>query len=311
MIRLVLAALLLGAPVCAPSWAQERRSVDIWSEGTRIAGDLWFPPGLDAGATAPAILMSHGWGGVRDHLNGAYAGDFARAGFIVLTIDYRGWGESDSRLVLAEAQPRADPGGIAAARVRLIREVVDPHDQILDIANAFAFLIGEPQVDTARIGVWGTSYSGGLVVAFAAREPRVAAVVAQVGYMGGGEASPERGRRRATGKARGEIDPIPQGIDKFPGLRGTPDLAKMVGWRPIDEAHRIRIPTLVMDVEDEELFDRNANGRAVYEIVRANAEAAYEAWPGRHYDIYDKHRRAALDRAIGWFDEHLMTEAPQ
>ena len=80
----------------------------------------------------------------------------------------------------------------------------------------------------------------------------------------------------------------------------------MVGWRPIDEAHRIRVPTLVIDVESEELFDRNANGRAVYEIVRENAPAAYRAYPGRHYDIYRRHHHDARDRAIDWFFAHLM-----
>ena len=304
--RSLIAGLLLAALASAPAWAQTRRGVDIWSEGVRISGDLWFPPGLAADAVAPAILMSHGWGGVREHLNDAYAGDFARAGFIVLTIDYRGWGDSDSRLVLAEPQePEAGADGTATARVRLVREVVDPHDQLLDIANAFAFLLGEARVDGDRIGLWGTSYSGGHVIVFAARQPRVAAVVAQVGYMGVGSESEERGRRRAVEKARGLIGPIPQGVDAIPGLRGAPDLAKMVGWRPIDDAHRVRAPTLVIDVEDEELFDRAANGKAVYEIVRSGATAKYVVYPGRHYDIYGRHRSAALGRAIAWFAAHL------
>lgn len=301
--------LLLAVLAADAAPAQERRGVDIWSEGTRIAGDLWFPAGLAADASAPAVLMSHGWGGTRDHLNSAYARDLARAGFAVLTIDYRGWGGSDSRLVLVGPEPAPGTDGTVTARVRPIREVVDPQDQILDIANAFAFLVGEPRVDATRIGVWGTSYSGGLAIAFAAREPRVAAVVAQVGYMGAGGSSVDRGHRRATEKARGEIAPIPQGIDEVPGLRGTPDLAKMVGWRPIDVAVRVRAPTLIIDVDKEELFDRRANGRAVFEVIRANAVAEYEIYPGRHYDIYRRHRRAALDRAIGWFRVHLRERA--
>ncbi len=304
--RFFLTMCLVACLTASAADAQSRRGVTIWSEGTRLAGDLWFPPVL--AAPAPAILMSHGWGGERGHLNRAYAPHFARAGFIVLTIDYRGWGGSDSRLVLAEPQPRAGADGVATARVRLIREVVDPQDQLLDITNAFAFLVGEPEVDAARIGVWGTSYSGGLAIAFAAREPRVAAVVAQVGFMGASGTPPDRGRRRATEKARGIIDPVPQGIDEIPGLRGTPDLAKMVGWRPLDEAARIQAPTLIIDVEDEELFDRTANGRAVYDIVRARMTADYVLYPGRHYDIYGRHLSAARARAADWFIAHLMPE---
>ena len=70
--------------------AQHHQAVDLWSEGTRLAGDIWTPPVTDESQKYPAIVMSHGWGGTKGHLNQAYARDFARAGFIVLTIDYRG-----------------------------------------------------------------------------------------------------------------------------------------------------------------------------------------------------------------------------
>lgn len=74
-------------------------------------------------------------------------------------------------------------------------------------------------------------------------------------------------------------------------------------------AARVRAPTLIIDVDEEELFDRHANGRAVFEVIRANAGAEYAIYPGRHYDIYRQHRRAALDRAIGWFRVHLRERA--
>ena len=42
------------------------RAVDIWSEGTRLAGDLYWPQ--DATGDLPAIVMSHGWGGTKASL---------------------------------------------------------------------------------------------------------------------------------------------------------------------------------------------------------------------------------------------------
>ena len=42
-----------------------RRAVDIWSEGTRLAGDLYAPRELAADETRPTIVMSHGWGGTK------------------------------------------------------------------------------------------------------------------------------------------------------------------------------------------------------------------------------------------------------
>ena len=83
----------------------ERRPIHIWSDGTRMAGDLWLPAGFGEGSDAPAILLTHGWGGTRDHLNSTYAPKFADAGFVVLTFDYRGWADSHSRLVIIGEQP--------------------------------------------------------------------------------------------------------------------------------------------------------------------------------------------------------------
>ncbi len=311
--RMLVACALIAVAAVAPltgADGAERKAIDIWSDGTRMAGDLWLPEGFGDGAEKPAILMTHGWGGERSHLNNSYAPKFARAGFVVLTFDYRGWADSDSRLVIIEDQPKPDADGVVTVRARAIREVVDPRDQIRDITSALEYLIGEPGVDGARIGIWGTSYSGGHVIYLGARDDRVAAIVSQVGYQGVGW-SAERfrfARQRGVDKARGVIDPIPQGIDQVPNLRGTPDLAKMAGYRPIESAAAIKVPTLVIDVKEEELFDRRKNGLAVYEIINGNAVAEYKTYSGKHYDIYSRHYDASSSLALDWFKQHLMPE---
>jgi dienelactone hydrolase len=288
----------------------ERRAIHIWSDGTRMSGDLWLPAGHGDGTIRPAILLTHGWGGKRSHLNDSYAPKFANAGFVVLTFDYRGWVDSDSRLVIIGDQPASGADGEVTVRVRVIREVVDPRDQVRDISSALDYLYGEEGVDTERIGIWGTSYSGGHVIHVGAHDDRIAAIVSQVGYQGVGW-TPERerfARQRAVDKARGVIDPIPQGIDLVPNLHGTPDLAKMLGYRPIESAHQIRVPTLVIDMDAEELFSRMANGHAVYKIIKTEAVAEYKMYPGKHYDIYNRHYPAASDLALEWFKRHLMPQ---
>jgi dienelactone hydrolase len=141
----------------------ESRHVDIWSDGTRLSGDLWYPRGLKSGYKLPAVILCH-WGGVRSHLNQAYASEIAAAGYVVLTFDYRGWGDSDSRLVIKEKMPDVDESGLITVRVQAIRELVDPFDQTEDIIHCIDFLSGEPGVDPNRIGLWGTSFGGGHVV---------------------------------------------------------------------------------------------------------------------------------------------------
>ena len=99
---------------------------------------------------------------------------FARAGYLVVAFDYRGWGNSDSRLVAAGKPEKKD--GKLVAEVKEVREVVDPIDQTTDILNAISWAAGEKHCDKDRIGIWGSSFSGGHVVYVAARDPRVKAV---------------------------------------------------------------------------------------------------------------------------------------
>ncbi len=107
---------------------------------------------------------------------------FARAGYLVVIIDYRGWGKSDSRLISA-GKPIEKKDGKLVAEVKEVREVVDPIDQTTDILNAIHWVVGEKSCDPERIGLWGSSYAGGHVVYVAARDPRVKAFVSQVGAM--------------------------------------------------------------------------------------------------------------------------------
>ena len=284
-----------------------QESIVVWSEGTRLAGELWQPDDLKPGERRPAVLLCHGWGGLKEHLNATYAPWFCKAGLIVMTFDYRGWGESESKLVMLEKQAVPDEQGVVAVRARAIREVVDPFDQILDITNCLDYLVGEPAVDVDRIGLWGSSYGGGHVSTMAARDSRVKAIVAQVSAQQG-DASPAAraiAQERATARARGDAEPIPQGTDGVPGLAGTPDFPKMARYRPLDRADRIRVPTLVIDAEHEELMDRMQNGHALYEIVRKNAPAEYELFPCKHYEIYDKHYRPASSLARDFLVRHL------
>jgi hypothetical protein len=276
------------------------RPVDIWSDGTRLSGDLFYPAVVPPREGLPAIVMSHGWGGLRSHLNEAYAPYFAAEGFAVLTVDYRGWGDSDGRIVVIDGAPTA------------LREIVDPWDQTEDIVSALHFMEGEALVDPDRMGYWGSSYSGGHAVWIAAHDARVKAIVAQVPAMDSTEfvaAMPgglDKARRDEFRRARGEIPPAPIDAEPLGQLRGHPYASRMARYSPRSVADRVRVPTLILDAGDEELFDIREHGQKVYEIVKANAEAKYRVLPGiGHYGIYTKKRPEALALALAWFREHL------
>ena len=84
--------------------------------------------------------MSHGWGGTAANLR-ADAVVFARAGYLVVTFDYRGWGASDSRVILTKPQPAAKSSHRFTAEVHEVREVVDPIDMTTDLANAVSWVV--------------------------------------------------------------------------------------------------------------------------------------------------------------------------
>ena len=286
----------------------EFRHVDIWSDGTRLSGDLWYPKSLKPTDKLPAIILCHGWGGERSHLNQYYAPEFAKAGYVVLTFDYRGWADSDSRLVIKGKMPKPDKDGMATVRVQAIRELVDPFDQTEDIIHCITYISGEPGVDPERIGLWGTSFAGGHVVYVAAHDQRVKCIVSQVPAMDGAWAAfypDSNAYQRSIQRARGEIDPVPQGVNKIGQLRGTPYLSRIAHYRPVQFTDQLQIPILIIVAEKDELIDNSKNGELVNNLVKEKVPARYEILHGTHSEIYGKGRMDSIRMAIQWFDKYL------
>ena len=282
------------------------RSETIISEGTRMAA-LVFAPKSPKSEKLPAIVMSHGWGGTAAALR-PDAIVFAQAGYLVVAFDYRGWGNSDSRLIQTDKKPEKKDGKIIA-EVMEVREVVDPIDQTTDILNAIHWVASDKQCDPDRIGIWGSSFSGGHVVYVAARDPRVKAFVSQVGSMDGRWAIANPQIRAYTigqgsARARGQIG-YPKPSEKFGTLTGAPVIEKFIGYAPIEDIGRCQsCAKLFLIAENEELFDNKAHAILAHE--RASGVKKLVTLKGiKHYGVYNEARGQAQKEAIAWFDEHL------
>jgi uncharacterized protein len=280
------------------------RTANIVSEGTRMAAEVFSPK--DAAAKLPTIIMSHGWGGTAASLR-ADAIVFARAGYLVVTFDYRGWGKSDGRLIATEKPTTKD--GTLSAKVIEIRGVVDPIDQTTDIMNAINWVQGEERCDNERIGIWGSSFSGGHVVYVAARDPRVKAFVSQVGSMDARWTiqSPQMRQytfRQGTARARGEIG-YPKPGEKFGSLTGMPIIEKLMGYAPIEDIGRCeKCAKLFIIAEKEELFDNKDH--AILAFQRASGTKKLVTIKNiKHYGVYNEARDQVQKEAIAWFDAHL------
>ncbi len=279
---------------------------DIYSEGTRMSAEV-FAPASAAGKKLPTILMAHGWGGTAAVLR-RDAVVFARHGYLVVTFDYRGWGDSDSRLVLTGKAPKDRPGNRFTAEVQEVREVVDPLDMAADWLNAVHWLQGEPQCDTERIGLWGSSFSGGLVVYVAERDPRIRAIHSQVGAMDGRTlaAGPALAKtyEDATRRARGEIGYPAPGAKVVGNLRGAPIPERFLDYTPVDEVNRAKCPMQFVIAEKEELFENKDHAIKAYNNYRGPKNLV--TIPKiTHYGIYYEAWGQASELALAWFDKYL------
>lgn len=299
---------LAQAPPFSITEEIEFRKANIISEGTRMSAELFSLKSL-AGKKLPTVILCHGWGGVAAQLR-RDAVAFARAGYFAVTFDYRGWGESDSRIILTGPAPAERPNRRFTAEVQEVREVVDPLDMTTDLLNAIHWVHGEPQCDTSRIGLWGTSFSGGHVVYAAARDPRVKALVSQVPALDARfviqtEAERKITYEESTRRARGEIGyPAPR-ARVLGNLSGAPIRSRFINYAPVEDADKApHCAMLFIIAEKEELFDNRDHAVKAYE--RAKGPKKIVSIPKiTHYGIYTEARQQAQQLAIEWFDQYL------
>lgn len=291
----------------------EKRSITIWSDGTRMAGDLYLPKNRKEGEKLPAIVFCAGTGGTKGGTGGRLGPIFAEKGYVALAFDYRGWGESESQLMAVEPQPKPDEKGELSIKVKALRWQMNYTDQTEDIRAAISFIAGEPSVDPQRIGVMGSSYGGGLVTYMAGTDPRVKCVVAQVPGLGG--ANRDRALAAAyklhTQQARGETEPVPLETGKMTGKMERysnmrTNAAKSVGFSALEAAAKIAVPALFVVAENEELSNNEVVAEAQRQIAARGVPSKYHVIKGiTHYGIYREGFQEATALEIAWFEEHL------
>ena len=325
---ILLAALTITAAAQTPKGKRARqplpetvemKQVTVWSDGTRMAGDLYLPKGLKTEDKLPAIILCAGTGGTKGGSQARVAPLFAEKGYIVLAFDYRGWGQSEGQLKAVEQQPAPDTNNEMTIKVKALRWQMNYTDQTEDIRAAISFIAGEPNVDPNRIGLWGSSYGGGLVTWVAGNDPRVKCVAAQVPGMGGARAPAaiKYGYDLATKQARGEVEPVPIETGKMTGKMATyanmrVNPVKNIGFSTLDAAMKIKAPALFVLAENEELSS-NANVEAVQKsLLERKVPSSIHVIKGiTHYGVYQEGFDEATRVELEWFSQHLQGAAPQ
>ena len=152
--------------------------------GVPLYGKLFLPKGFTSKGSYPAVVVGHGINALSIGIE-KFASRFAERGLVAMAIDYQSYGFSgsgsdDIRLLEPDATTDAAAVTEGERRILLKRTNLNNVHEVADFRAAISFLQGEPGVDPERIGIWGSSNGGGVVVAVAAADARVKAVVAQV-----------------------------------------------------------------------------------------------------------------------------------
>jgi fermentation-respiration switch protein FrsA (DUF1100 family) len=298
-----------------------RKDVAFTSKGLNCRAWLYLPDDLPPDEKRPVVVMAHGFSGVKEMFLDKFAERFVGAGLTALVFDFRNLGES-------EGEPRGQ---------------VFPHEQHEDYRNAVTWVSRQPMIDAERIGVWGTSYSGGHVLHLGAFDRRIKAVVAQVPAVSvwgqivrtGGNAAlhgllaivtADRIARYEGGKG-GVLKVV--GAPGEPCVLGTPDayeffqktgtdraptwqnavtlesLERMIEYDPVDAIELVSpTPLLLIAAEQDSLISIDAVREA---FGRAGDPKRLEVLECGHFDVYDSEPwfSRAADAATGWFREHL------
>lgn len=298
--------------------AIERSDVIFESAGERCAGWLFTPD--DLAGRAPCVVMAHGTTATMSFGLERYARRFAAAGFVVLAFDYRHFGASDG-------EPR---------------QLVDVHRQLADWRAALRHARSLPQVDGAMVALWGTSLSAGHVISLAAEDARIAAVIAQLPFLG---IDPRRSAPRSAsvtarlflaavtdslgarlGRPARTVPMVgaPGSVAVFTGAddletvrvlaANAPDwhnrlvarsLWSLVSYRPRRVAARVSVPLLVCIAEDDTATSVPFAIRAAREAPRGELRR----YPGGHFGAYlPPVCEQMLDDEVAFLRRHVPSE---
>jgi fermentation-respiration switch protein FrsA (DUF1100 family) len=223
------------------------------------------------------------------------------------------------------------------------RQEIDPWVQVRDYRHAITFARTLPEIDRERIGVWGSSYSGGHVIVVGAIDRRVKCVVSQVplvsGYrnilrlvradlLAGLRAQLDADREaRFAGKPPAMI-PVVSEDPMGPAALPTPD-----SWRWFTETARTRAPAwrnevtlrtveMLMEYEPGTYIERVSPTPLLMIIAAGDhlavADEAFAAYHralepkqlvilnGGHFEAYVEDFERASGAARDWFVQHLV-----
>ena len=298
----------------------QREKVRFSSANTDCAA--WHYPGTNRAC----VVMAGGMGVNKEPGMDRFAVRFQDAGFAVLAFDYRHLGESGG-------QPR---------------QVVRIKEQLADWQAALDFAPTLPGVDRTKLAIWGFSLSGGHVFSVAARNPQLAAAIAQT-PLADGQAVTRNAARHQTPLAmlrltgRGILDALGSQVGRPPRLvplAGEPGVVAALTTPDAIDGGRILNPENRYPDWRQEIAARSALRSGFYRPRRyarhvqipllvlvcnedqsALAEPAVRAakrapraelvrLPGGHYAPFMAMHERTVDAELSFLRRHVLDQSP-
>ncbi len=239
------------------------------SEGLTIYGFMNTPRGLGP-AKRPVVIVNHGYINPANYQTltymTRYTDPLARAGFIVIHPNYRGYGDSDDG-------PNLFRVGYA-----------------LDVLNLIALVKEMPNVEPEAIGLFGHSMGGGISLRVATVTTDVQAV-----WLYGSMSGDENANFAKIAEWRG--DPA------LPEL--SVPAAVVARIAPIHYLANIEAAISLHHGEADATVPPEWSADLYARLTGLNKIVEYFAYPGQPHTFVDDGHTLLIQRAIAFFDKHL------
>ncbi len=295
-----------------------KERISYYSDGLKLSGILSTPDNSQ-GKRFPGVVLVPGFMSTADAFFPGFADELNKGGFVSLTMDFRGFGQSEG-----------------------VRGEVIPYLQIYDASNAISYLQSRPEVDPDKIAILGVSLGGGEVAYIAARDRRVKAVASMV-LVGDGvrrmrkfrteeqwqtlmqKVQEDRINRAMTGKSREFHGFLKEGTDSVlimpPDLSSSLKEAEQVedekgnsttlatvdgwlGYKPEEIIDKVSpTPILFVQAEKDELEADDAD--ILYRKAK-EPKKLFTLKDGVHFDVYGKRTNEAMKPVLEWFNQYLQ-----
>ncbi len=145
-----------------PGITAGKNALTFKSQGLNLAAHLYTPEGFDQRGSYPAVVISSAFNQVKEQTGAVYAARLARLGYVAISFDHIGYGDSEGE----------------------IRNNENAFVKIESIRDAISYMGTLPFVDRDNLFGLGVCASGGYMALVATTDKRLKAIASVSGMLG-------------------------------------------------------------------------------------------------------------------------------